>query len=162
MKRTELYQTDFSGEIADSGCLVFSIARMILGHLETVGHFYPWPSRDRFFWFLQEQHEDGVLSRTLHDREFGGYVRSHRRYGNGFLELLGFDNLQLEYIAAHYMQGEGRESWGSAENHDATILHVNTLSGNGHFRLWDYDPYPGAGISKVRDIRYYRFKGDLS
>ena len=156
-----MYQTDFDGIVREHGCLVFSLCKLTLDKInEATNSDYPWPNRDRMMWFFEAMNEDGVLSRSRDNTsEFGMYVRSHRRLIDGFCDLLGFKNLRSRYIAAHYMQGESAESWGDSAGHDKFLLQVSTLNGNGHFRLWDYDPSPGAGISKLRSVRYYRFEG---
>ena len=83
------------------------------------------------------------------------FVKDHEAVGNEGFSFMIAPDVRLKYIGAHYIDKSIGADWGRHHG-DFIIVHVRTIRGNGHFRLFDYDPYsPSPGYDKIKSLRYY-------
>jgi hypothetical protein len=154
------YQTDFDGIVRAEGCLAFSLIDACYEGLMNLGKSPRDLEGGEIEELLHHAHKQGHLQRGPEDRRFGVYVMDHGAFANEVLCWLLEPYVHCTYVAAEYMPGEGRASWGDPlTGTGVVILQVKTPRGGGHFRRLCYDPWlPSPGIARVRSVRYYRFR----
>jgi len=146
-----LKQTDFRKEnpqIAKAGCLfitLLTIAQKAAGKRLS--------KQDVLFMY------EHLIKRG--HMEDDCYVNDHAAVINEGLVFLKDFNKKAFYVGAFYVDealAARKPAWGSRKG-DYIAAHVRTIRGNGHFRLFTYDPFaPSPKYDRILSLRYYEVK----
>jgi len=156
----DLYQTDFDGYLREDGCLLFSI---IHAATQIAGKRMPRHQAvtliDGLHAYTKAKYDINVpaISDENDQSKPGVFVWDHEQVFNQSLLMLG-SKLRARYSGRQYMtweEAKGHKSFGSRDG-DVIIFQIKTIHGNGHFRMFDYDPWePGTKMADLKSIRYY-------
>ena len=156
------YQNDYQGFIAKDGCLCFDLVRIAekkvgqdLSHLKMADLIYVLHHKISTSYDKQRP----VLSDEVMTSLPGIFVHDHEAVVNQALFFMNIYDLKIKYIGRIYMpweEAKGKKSFGTHMGADEIILQVRTTNG-GHFRMLDYDPWPGTKTIDIKSIRYYRW-----
>ena len=143
-------QTDFDNPIHDWGCLEMCGIKLVCD----VGGIYV---NHKTILML---HVDLNLLNLMTDypdkSKNGCYFWDHEKVLNQMSIFLKVPYRWKYKAAVYLMKDEAARSWGSYDKTDHLIIQVQTVNGNGHFRMIDYDPYaPSPEIAYLRSLRYY-------
>ena len=146
------YQTDFGGWLRKDGCLFFDILK---ASTEITGVEL---SREDVLGIAEHLYNYGAMMDENSLSKKGAFIWNHEGVFNTTLTFMR-TTTQIKYTGRIYMPWEeerGEQSFGKRGG-DILILQIETITGAGHFRLPNWDPWePGTTMVDLKSLRFYK------